>query len=202
MEKLKTKGDDLETIESTSANKKMIDNEGNPSTVERSRESASKPQSKLRKSKTDSLKNSESSKHRKRVNQYEELRSRYFSDPSKYKQYRNLKYKSHIYKVQDAVLILNEDDPTNDFICKLLNIYRYDEDDRTLVFIEVQWYYKKSDIAKHFPSLVWSISENELFLSHHRDIVLVECINGSCSVVTFKEYDALNSIQQNTFFCR
>lgn len=63
-------------------------------------------------------------------------------------------------------------------------------------------YYKKSDLTKFFPSLMMSISENEVFLSLHKDIVLVECINGSCDIMSYAEYDHQPSIPPNTFFTR
>lgn len=63
-------------------------------------------------------------------------------------------------------------------------------------------YYKKSDLMKNFPTLNKSISENEVFLSLHKDIVLVECINGPCAIVTYEEYDQQPSISPNMFFTR
>lgn len=86
------------------------------------------------------LKSVETSKHkRKQSGQAEDLRERYLSDATKYRGYKNLKYKNSIYRVGDAAYILNEDDPSNDFLCKLLAVYRVDEEEKTHVFIEVQW---------------------------------------------------------------
>eukprot|EP01017_Pseudomicrothorax_dubius_P051219 TRINITY_DN9820_c0_g1_i20.p1 TRINITY_DN9820_c0_g1~~TRINITY_DN9820_c0_g1_i20.p1 ORF type:complete len:263 (-),score=50.17 TRINITY_DN9820_c0_g1_i20:61-849(-) len=134
--------------------------------------------------------------------QYLDLKKRYLSDPTKYREFKQLKYKSHIYNVGDAVFIKSEDDANNDFVCKLLHIFKCDTPEKTLVFVEVQWYYKKSDLPRTYHNFLYSISENELFLSTHQDIVPVECINGGLTVLTLQEYDMLSSIPPNTFFCR
>lgn len=98
-----------------------------------------KPQKRARTKLT--MKPREETKHpRKQSGQTDDLRHRYLSDPSKYKEYKQLKYRNHIYKVGDAAFISNEDDAYNDFICKLLAIYRVDEEEKTHVFIDVQWF--------------------------------------------------------------
>lgn len=118
--------------------KKFLDNEGVSTTI-LDKSDPRRDATKLRRFKSDAPKLAEQSKHKKQLNQYEELKARFLSDPAKYKEYKGLKYKGHKYYLGDGLFILNEEDASNDFIGKLLKIYRYDEPDRILVFIEVQW---------------------------------------------------------------
>jgi hypothetical protein len=68
------------------------------------------------------------------------LRVRYLSDKSTYKEFKNLRYKGKIYRSGDPVLIRNEADEDTDFVCRLLTIYRCDDEEGPVVLIEVEWY--------------------------------------------------------------
>ncbi len=46
------------------------------------------------------------------------------------------------------------------------------------------------------------MSENEVFLTEHKDLTNVECINGPCEVISFEKYEGLTGIPGNTFFSR
>lgn len=70
------------------------------------------------------------------------------------------------------------------------------------ILIEIQWYYKKSDLPKKYAAYMEHISDNEVFMTDHKDITSVECINGLCQVLTYDDYERLNEILPNTFFTR
>jgi len=118
--------------------------------------------------------------------------------------YKLVKYKGNIYHLEDTLLIRNEADVNSDFICRLLRIIRplKPESLKVLAFLEVQWFYRKSDLPKKYNAYNKSISKYEVFLSTHRDFVMVDCINGVCQVLTLEDYDKLNVITPNTFFTR
>lgn len=65
------------------------------------------------------------------------------SDPTKYNDtYTGIKYKNTIYRVKDNLMIENDGDPDNDYICKLLRVIRPKDPDefKILAVLEVQWY--------------------------------------------------------------
>mmetsp|Transcript_4297 Transcript_4297/g.3132 ORF Transcript_4297/g.3132 Transcript_4297/m.3132 type:complete len:82 (+) Transcript_4297:223-468(+) len=72
--------------------------------------------------------------------------------------------------------------------------------------IEVQWFYKKSDLD--FKKLLIFeddqkyIGDNEVFPTNHHDKIYVDCIHGRCKVYNIKEYDELETIDNTTFFTR
>lgn len=45
-------------------------------------------------------------------------------------------------------------------------------------------------------------SENEVFLTSHKDITFVDSINGPCEILTYDEYDQKALIAPNVFFTR
>ena len=72
----------------------------------------------------------------------EELKAEYVNDPEAYiDTYQSLKYKDYMYKIGDILLIKNESDAVNDFVCKLNRIIRPVKLDssKVLAFLEVQW---------------------------------------------------------------
>ncbi|KRX02308.1 Zinc finger, FYVE/PHD-type [Pseudocohnilembus persalinus] len=132
---------------------------------------------------------------------YEDMVKACSLNPEIYKEYRKLKFKQTIYKLDGTLLISNGDDPDNDYIGKLKKIIRIDfEQVHTL--IQLQWYYKKSDIDSKYNNQKQNFSENEVFLTEHTDYALVDCINGKCDIITYDEYDQLSSIPANTFYSR
>lgn len=68
--------------------------------------------------------------------------------------------------------------------------------------IRVPRYYKKSDLPVKYANSLKYISENEVFLTDHKDFTNVECINGPCAIISFEEYEALSGITNNTFYSR
>lgn len=123
-------------------------------------------------------------------------------NPSDYKEYRKLKYKNKIYSLGEILLIRNYEDPNNDFLGILKKIMKVQIEGSLSILVEIQWYYRKSDLPKKYSGFMDDISESEVFLTDHKDITSVECINGICSVLSYEEYEALNEIPVNTFFTR
>ena len=65
------------------------------------------------------------------------------SDPSKYNDtYTGIKYKNTVYRVKDNLLIRNDADPENDFVCKMVRVIRPNniEEYMILAVLEIQWY--------------------------------------------------------------
>jgi len=81
-------------------------------------------------------------KKSKHATTYEEFARKCLKDPSAYiDTYKVVKFRNVKYRVNDTLLILNEEDANNDFICTLLRIIKpvkYDEK-KVLAFLEVQW---------------------------------------------------------------
>jgi hypothetical protein len=63
-------------------------------------------------------------------------------------------------------------------------------------------YYKKNDLPKKFAANLNYISENEIFLTNQKDFVMVDCINGLGTVLSYDEYDSLSKILPNTYYSR
>lgn len=75
-------------------------------------------------------------------NSSEEIQKKYMSDPSMYTdRFKAVKYKDYIYKLNACMMIRNEADAYNDFICKLVRIMKPTKIDPKgiLAFLEVQW---------------------------------------------------------------
>ena len=70
------------------------------------------------------------------------LKKAFLNDPSKYNDtFTGVKYKNTTYRINDNLLVRNESDPENDFLCKLLRVIRPNnpEDVKLLAVLEVQW---------------------------------------------------------------
>lgn len=53
-------------------------------------------------------------------------------------------------------------------------------------------YFRKEDVIKYIKESQWLwVSENELFLTEDKDVILVETVIGKARVMTIKEYDGL-----------
>ena len=59
--------------------------------------------------------------------------------PLKYHEYPKLKYKDHIYNLNDTIMVSNCDDPENDFIAILRKIMKAIFQGGLYIIIEVQW---------------------------------------------------------------
>ena len=57
-------------------------------------------------------------------------------------------------------------------------------------------------MPKKYEPWLTCFGENEIFLSNHKDYCVSDAINGSCTVLTYDEYDVLPSIPPHTYFCR
>jgi len=76
------------------------------------------------------------------ITSYEGISKDYLENTNLYiDTYKKLKYKGFSYSVNDTLLVKNELDPNNDYICKLIKIIRPIklEPDKILSFLEVQW---------------------------------------------------------------
>lgn len=121
-------------------------------------------------------------------------------------QFTKVKYNGEIYSIGDDVLIA---DFGNEYllgkILKIKNthgIHKYPY----WPSMEVQWYYRKSDIEKDSKSIqglnIKSISDYEVFTSNHKDVIFIETIVGRCNVLGFEEYEKLEDINPNIYFNR
>ena len=80
--------------------------------------------------------------------------------------------------------------------------FTFIEEINYFIFKNLFRYYKKVDLPKKYNAQDKNISKYEVFLSNHKDFIMVDCINGLCNVFTLEEYDKLNVITPNTFFTR
>lgn len=82
-------------------------------------------------------------KHRSaHFNSYQEIIKIYMSDPVLYvDSFKAIKYKNYKYRLESYLLIRNEADANNDFVCKLLRIIKPNQvnEKKILAFLEVQW---------------------------------------------------------------
>ncbi len=98
----------------------------------------------IAKDKLSAMKVCQSSKKHKsaHLNSYEEIKKNYMSNPQDYvDSYKVVKFKNIKYKLNACMLVRNESDAENDFVCKLLRIIRPNKADakKILAFLEVQW---------------------------------------------------------------
>jgi hypothetical protein len=135
--------------------------------------------------------------------QQEQLNS--IANPNKV--YECLLYNQLTYSIGDFLLVTDLEDCS---ICKLLRIIPQGGSNAAPSYwptIEVQWYYKKKDINRVKNGLTStrkynSLSEYEVFKSQHKDVIYIESIICKCFVYTLDEYEALETLTPNTFFCR
>lgn len=81
------------------------------------------------------LENEESSENKK----YMKIINMAKKQSNKYKEYPKLKYKDHIYSLNETIMISNCDDPENDFIAILRKIMRAVHQGCLHIIVEVQW---------------------------------------------------------------
>ena len=80
--------------------------------------------------------NNESSENKK----YTKILNSAKRHPLKYHEYTKLKYKDHVYNQNDTIMILNCDDPENDFIAILRKIMKAIYQGSLHIILEVQWF--------------------------------------------------------------
>ena len=65
--------------------------------------------------------------------------------------------------------------------------------------IEVQWFYKKTDLDTNIPGLdkrlLDSLADNEVFETTHKDVIYIETINEECQVFKLDDYENLPQIE-------
>jgi hypothetical protein len=93
-------------------------------------------------------------------------------------------------------VLVRSDDSDKDFIGKVINI---SEDKQTL---EVNWYYTKYDLPRKYAEYLKFLSENEVFVSNHRDRIDAECVNDICRVLTWEEFEKHDTTTPDIYFCR
>ena len=62
----------------------------------------------------------------------------------------------------------------------------------------------------HKQEMKWSVSnlygcpkgQVKVFLSTHKDFIMVDCINGPGQIINYAEFDKLDIIPNNTYFSR
>jgi hypothetical protein len=103
--------------------------------------------------------------------------------------YNKIKYKSDIYSIGDYLMVRDVNDGF--LIGKLIKIIQFNGMKKYPYWpsIQVQWYYKKSDISREKNGLTDdvifnSISEYELFKSTHKDTIFIETVLCACKVYT------------------
>lgn len=120
--------------------------------------------------------------------------------------YSAVKYNSNIYNIGDKLIINGNKD---NLIGELVRIIPNNgiKTNPCWPSIEVQWYYKKSDINRKKNNLTNvdmfnSISDYEVFPTNHKDIIYIESVIGKCEVYTYEEYENLSEHTEKTFFSR
>lgn len=116
------------------------------------------------------------------------------------------KFRFHgvVYSEGDAVMLSNGQEDY--FVAKIVKFnprggipaYKY------WPTIQVQWYYRKSDIMKGVlpkEDLSDYLSEYEVFESSHLENVIIESIISKCSVTTLEKYEKMQT-DSNVFFTR
>jgi hypothetical protein len=121
--------------------------------------------------------------------------------------YDKVKYKSETYQLGDCLMI--RDFGEGYLIGKLIKVVQEDGFKKYPWWptIQVQWYYKKSDINREKNGLADdkmfnSISDFEVFKSNHCDIIFIETVMSKCKIYSYEEYESLREHTQSTFFCR
>ncbi|XP_076923239.1 chromatin remodeling protein SHL-like [Bidens hawaiensis] len=67
------------------------------------------------------------------------------------------------------------------------------------VKVHVRWYYRPEESIGGRRQFHGS---KEVFLSDHRDVQIVDSIEGKCTVHTFKSYTKLDAVGNDDYFCR
>jgi hypothetical protein len=101
--------------------------------------------------------------------------------------YGKIKYKSDVYSLGDCLMIRDVNEGF--LIGRLIKILQCNGFKKYPWWptIQIQWYYKKSDVNKQKngfddDSIYNSISDFEVFKSNHLDIIFLETVIGKCKV--------------------
>lgn len=118
--------------------------------------------------------------------------------------YTKFKYLGNVYSVGDDVEIFNSESQNS--VAKILKIITFNGIKKNFYWptIEVQWYYKKTDLSVELLSQreLKCLSDFEVFLSNHKDVIYIESIVGKCKVLKFSEYEVLEEYFPGLYFTR
>lgn len=116
------------------------------------------------------------------------------------KPYSKIRYRGVIYSIGDDVMLSDGNDGF--YVAKIMKINHLGDKTthKRWPSINVQWYYRKQDISPIGSIAVSkeSISENEVFLSDHRENIIIESIISKCTVTVIEKYEQ----SENVFFTR
>ena len=85
-------------------------------------------------------------------------------------------------------------------IIKIINLV--DDDDICIPLIKVQWYIRKNELKNIPQDQLDCISENEVFKTHEMDYVEIDSILGMATILSYGEYDAIETLHDHTYFTR
>ncbi len=121
-----------------------------------------------------------------------------------YKYYKSILIDGEIYSVNDIVCLLNEDDPRNPFLAKIVELFSNSNDKSGEFFMKNKWFFRHSDVAnpKHvLPKKrnmlnmnAGTIKKYEIFEScrykNMKDLDVNDCesIDGKCQVMTMENF--------------
>ncbi|CAD8197630.1 unnamed protein product [Paramecium octaurelia] len=115
--------------------------------------------------------------------------------------YKQLKYEGIIYKIGQNLCI--KADRRIDYVAKLIKIVKLvDNDDEIYPLIKVQWYYRKFELENIPKPYMDYISENEVFKTNEYDYIEIESIVSLASILTYEEFDQLETMNDTTYFMR
>jgi hypothetical protein len=120
--------------------------------------------------------------------------------------FKKFKFNNEIYSVGDDIQI--HDDTNECLVAKIVKILTFNGSSKYPYWptIEVQWYYRKTDIIKDVKFInkfkIDCISNYELFNSNHKDTIFIETIIGKCTVLTLDEYELLDEVNGNIYYTR
>ncbi|CAD8156821.1 unnamed protein product [Paramecium octaurelia] len=121
-----------------------------------------------------------------------------------YEEYDEIKICGEIIKLNDKVIIKNEDSNVEDYIGAIQKICTIVEP-RTLKLIclcEVQWFMRKNEIICHKPRARSWIGNQEIFSTNTNDYVLAQTIVQKCTVVDCEEYFNMENCDSTTYYNR
>lgn len=66
----------------------------------------------------------------------------------------------------------------------------------------MQWYYRKNELLNLPKEQLDCISENEVFKTNEIDYIEIDSILGLATILSFEEYDAIENLNEHTYFSR
>lgn len=109
------------------------------------------------------------------------------------REFPKMKINNNEYRVLDCVKVREFYDDC--CYAKILKIYLRNNEP----YIRIRWFYKPSDILNPVPDY---LAVGELFDSDVENEVYACTIYDKITILTLEEYDELDSVEPDTFFCR